>query len=148
MRIWIDADASPRPVKDIVFRAAERRRIETVLVANHTLRTPPSRYVRAIQVSTGYDVADNYLLQHAQAGDLAITADIPLAAELVAKGVYVLTPRGERLSRDNIGERLLMRDFMDTLRGSGMAGGGPPPFRDSDKQNFANALDTLLTRIG
>jgi uncharacterized protein len=144
MKIWIDADASPKPVKEIVFRAAERLQLETVLVANHALRTPPSRFVRAVQVAAGFDVADNYLVQHAMPGDLAITADIPLAAELIDKQVQVIDPRGTLYTRDNIRERLVMRDFMEEMRGSGLAGGGPAAYSNSDKQAFANALVSLL----
>lgn len=146
MKIWIDADAAPNPVKEIVFRAAERLQIETVLVANHALRTPPSRLIKSIQVEHGFDVADNYLVAHAEAGDLVITSDIPLAAELVEKDVRVLTPRGEPYDRNNVRQRLVMRDFMEEMRGSGLVHGGPPPFGPKEKMAFANALDRLLAR--
>ncbi len=146
MKIWIDADAAPNAVKEIVFRAAERRGIETILVANQAIRTPPSRHIRAVQVAGGFDVADDYIVQHAAAGDLAITADIPLAAELVERDVHVLNPRGESYTRDNVRQRLVMRDLMEELRGSGLAQGGPSAYGTKEKQAFANALDRLLTR--
>jgi uncharacterized protein YaiI (UPF0178 family) len=146
MKIWIDADACPRPVKEIVFRAAERRGIETILVANQFLRVPPSRHIRAIQVSGGFDVADDHIAQHADTGDLVITADIPLAAALVEKRVRVLSPRGQAFTDANVRQQLAMRDFMDTMRGSGVqVQGGPPAYGDRDKQAFANALDRLLS---
>lgn len=145
MKIWIDADACPKPVKDIVVRAAERLGIETVLVANQFLRVPPSRHIRAVQVSGGFDVADDYIAEQAEAGDLAITADIPLAATLVEKDVHVLSPRGQPYTRSNVRQQLAMRDFMDTMRGSGVPmQGGPPAYSERDKQAFANALDRLL----
>lgn len=147
MKIWIDADACPRPVKEIVFRAAERRAIETTLVANHALRTPPSQYIRAVQVPSGFDVADNYIVHHCEAGDLVVTADIPLAAELVAKGVAALNPRGELYTESNIRERLNMRDFMEEMRSSGLVQGGPAAFGNKEKQAFANALDRLLAQL-
>lgn len=147
MKIWIDADACPNPVKEIVFRAAERRQIETVLVANQFLRTPPSRFIKALQVSGGFDEADKYIAEHAQAGDIAVTADIPLAAELVAQGVRTLNPRGHLYTPDNVRQQLVMRDFMEEMRSGGVAqGGGPPPFGTKEKQAFANALDRLLAR--
>jgi uncharacterized protein YaiI (UPF0178 family) len=146
LKIWIDADAAPKPVKEIVFRAAERLEIETVLVANHALHTPPSRYIKAVQVEHGFDVADDYLVAQAQAGDVAITADIPLAAELMEKNVHVLTPRGEQYTAASVRQRLVMRDFMEEMRGSGLVSGGPPPFGQKDKMAFANALDRLLAQ--
>lgn len=147
MKIWIDADACPKPVKEIVFRAAERRAIETILVANQHIRVPPSRYIRAIQVSGGFDVADDHIAAQAEPGDLAITADIPLAAALVEKKVHVLSPRGQAFTDSNVRQQLAMRDFMDTMRGSGVQmSGGPPAYSERDKQEFANALDRLLTR--
>jgi len=148
MRIWIDADACPNPVKEIVFRAAERRGLEVVLVANQFIRTPPSKRIRAVQVAAGFDVADNYIVQQAQAGDLVITADIPLAAELVPKQVRVVNPRGELYTDANIRERLNMRDFMEEMRSVGLARGGPRPYGAAEKQAFANALDRLLTASG
>lgn len=146
VKIWIDADASPNAVKEICFRTAPRLQLEVVLVANHFVRAPRSPYVRVVQVSHGFDVADDYLAAEAAPGDVAITADVPLAAKLVEKDVAVLTPRGERYSAENIGERLNLRDFMEEMRSGGLLeGGGPPPFGAKDKQAFANALDRLLT---
>lgn len=147
MKIWVDADATPKPVKEILFRAAMRTQIETLLVANQPLSTPNSPYIKSLQVSSGFDVADNYIVQQAQAGDLVITADIPLAAEVVANGVHAINPRGERYTAENIRQRLNMRDFMDTLRASGQHTGGPPPFSNQDRMAFANALDRLLAKL-
>jgi hypothetical protein len=147
MRIWVDADACPGVIREILFRAAERRRLALILVANQALRVPPSQYVSAIQVPKGFDVADNHIVQALEPGDLVITADIPLAAEALAKGAYAINPRGERYSPDTIRERLVMRDFMDLMRGTGQVTGGPPPLSQGDRQAFANALDTLLTQL-
>ena len=147
MRIWVDADACPGVIREILFRAAERRRLALILVANQALRVPPSQYVSAVQVSKGFDVADNHIVQALAPGDLVITADIPLAAEALAKGAYAINPRGERYSPDTIRERLVMRDFMDLMRGTGQVTGGPPPLSQGDRQAFANALDTLLTQL-
>ncbi|MEZ5583011.1 MAG: YaiI/YqxD family protein [Candidatus Competibacteraceae bacterium] len=142
MKIWIDADACPNPVKEIVFRASKRRHIPVTLVANQVLKTPPSPLIKAIQVSPGFDVADNYLLQHANAADLVVTADIPLAAELVkSEGLRRSTRVGELYTEDNVGERLASRNLMEELRSTGMVGGGPAPYGDRDKQAFANSLD-------
>lgn len=146
MQIWVDADACPKVIKDILYRAAERRGIVLTLVANKPLRTPPSRFIRAIQVASGFDVADGKIVMELQAGDLVVTADIPLAAEVIAKGGQVLDPRGEQYTAENIGERLSLRNFLDELRGSGVETGGPPPLNQSDRQAFANGLDSLLTR--
>ncbi len=146
MKIWIDADASPNPVKEIVFRAATRRKIQTVLVANQAVRVPRSPFIKAIQVSGGFDEADNYIVANAAAGDIAVTADIPLASELIEKDVRVLTPRGVAQTAENIREKLVMRDFMEEMRGSGLARGGPRPYSDKDKQAFANGLDRLLAQ--
>jgi uncharacterized protein YaiI (UPF0178 family) len=146
MHIWVDADACPRVIKEILFRAAERIACPLTLVANQPVATPPSRLIRAVQVSAGFDVADNHIVRSARAGDLVITADIPLAAELIDKGVAALNPRGELYTRENIRERLNMRDFMDTLRGSGIQSGGPPPLNHGDRQAFANALDRWLAQ--
>lgn len=146
MRIWIDADACPNPVKDIVFRASRRLGVPVTLVANRPLKTPASRLVNAVQVSPGFDVADHYLLQHATAADLVITADIPLAAELVERGVPALNPRGELYTADNVRERLAVRDLMEQLRASGTLGGGPAPYAERDKQAFANSLDRWLAK--
>ncbi|HTF86033.1 YaiI/YqxD family protein [Cellvibrio sp. ARAG 10.3] len=144
MHIWVDADACPKPVKEILFRAAVRAQVPVILVANQYLSVPPSPLIRAVQVSSGFDVADNHIVQSAQVGDLVITADIPLAAEAVAKGVAVINPRGERYTLDNVRQRLNMRDFMETLRSSGIQSGGPAPYSQQDKQAFANALDRFL----
>ncbi|HKO87488.1 MAG TPA: YaiI/YqxD family protein [Burkholderiales bacterium] len=146
MNIWVDADACPAVVKEILFRAAERKQIPVVLVANKWLRTPPSPFIKAIQVPQGFDVADQYIVDVAQPGDLIITADIPLAAAIIDKGAHALNPRGELYSKENIREFLNMRDFMDGLRGSGIETGGPAAFSQSDRQAFANSLDRLLTR--
>lgn len=144
--IWVDADAAPRDVKDVVFRAAKRLELETVLVANHRLSTPPGNpYVRSVLVRHGDDVADHYIAEHARPGDLAITADIPLAAVLVEDGLDVLDPRGERYTEANVRERLSIRDFMDSLRSTGVETGGPSAYSDADKREFANALDRTLT---
>ncbi len=145
MKIWVDADACPAVIKDILFRAAERTGLELTLVANHPLRTPPSPLINFVQVPSGFDVADNEIVNQLNAGDLVITGDIPLAAEVIEKGGYALNPRGEMYSADNIKERLTMRDFMETLRATGIDTGGPPPLSQSDRQSFANHLDRLLT---
>lgn len=145
MRIWIDADAAPRDVKEITFRASRRLGLETVLVANRRLPLPlDNPLVTAIQVRGGPDVADQHIADHASEGDLAITADIPLAAALVAKRIVVLDPRGERFTEENVSERLSMRDFMESLRGSGVETGGAAPFGPRDRQAFAGALDRAL----
>ena len=145
MEIWVDADACPGVIKEILFRAAERRQITTTLVANQSLATPPSPYIQMLQVPAGFDVADNEIVKRLAAGDLVITADIPLAAEVIEKGGKALNPRGELYTTDNIKARLNMRDFMDTLRSSGVNTGGPPPLGQSERQHFANNLDRLLT---
>jgi uncharacterized protein len=144
--IWVDADACPNVIKQILFRAAERVQMSLTLVANQALQVPGSRHIRTIQVSAGFDVADNHIVQQAQAGDLVITADIPLAAEVVAKGCLALNPRGELYTADNIRQRLNMRDFMDTLRGSGIDTGGPAAFSQAERMAFANQLDRLLAK--
>ena len=146
MAIWIDADACPRVIRDILYRAAERCRVSVTLVANQAIDRPRSRYVTMLQVGAGLDAADQEIVRRAAPGDLVITADIPLAAEAIKRRAEVLSPRGERFTPDNIGERLNMRDFMDTLRGSGLAGGGPPPLSGRDRQAFANALDSYLAK--
>ena len=148
MKIWIDADAAPRDVKEIVFRAARRLRLETVMVANQRLTPPPGNpFVTAVRVEGGPDVADLHIAAHAEPGDLAVTADIPLASTLVEKRVRVLDPRGEEYTAESIGERLSVRDFMDGLRGAGVETGGARPYGDRDKQAFAAALDRVLTRL-
>jgi len=146
MKIWIDADASPRDVKEIVFRAALRLEIETVLVANHRLTTPLNNsWVTAVRVRDGADVADRHIAAHAEAGDVVVTADIPLAAVLVEKGLVVLDPRGEEYSEENVRERLSIRDFMDSLRSTGVDTGGPKAFGPREKRAFAATLDRVLT---
>ncbi|GAA0351897.1 YaiI/YqxD family protein [Bowmanella denitrificans] len=146
MTIWVDADACPVVIKEIIFRAAERTSTPTLLVANQPIRTPPSKVIRAIQVPSGFDVADNEIVRQVEKGDLVVTADIPLAAEVMAKGAEAINPRGEVYSRDTIRQRLNMRDFMDTLRTSGVQTGGPPPLGPREKQAFANGLDSYLAR--
>ncbi|MCU7844822.1 MAG: YaiI/YqxD family protein [Candidatus Thiodiazotropha sp. (ex Monitilora ramsayi)] len=144
--IWVDADACPKPIKEILFRVAERVDISVTLVANQPISVPKSRFIRFVQVSAGFDVADNHIVQYCEPEDLVITADIPLAAEVIAKGALALNPRGELYTKENIGQRLAMRDFMDTLRGSGVDTGGPPAFSLADRQAFANQLDRLLAK--
>lgn len=146
MQIWVDADACPLVIKEILFRAAERTRVMTTLVANKPLRTPHSPYVNFIQVPMGFDVADNRIVHSLSPGDLVITADIPLAAEAIARDAHALNPRGEFYSKDNIQERLAMRDFLEELRAGGNATGGPAPFTQGDRQAFANQLDRFLAR--
>ncbi|MBV1951678.1 MAG: YaiI/YqxD family protein [Cycloclasticus sp.] len=144
--IWVDADACPIVIKDILFRAAERTETQTTLVANQAIRIPPSRYISFLRVTQGFDVADNEIVKRLQAGDLVITADIPLAADVIEKGGLALNPRGELYTQENIKERLTMRDFMETMRSSGIQTGGPPPLNKSDRQAFANQLDKLLSQ--
>jgi hypothetical protein len=146
MQIWVDADACPGFIKEILYRAAERAQISMTLVANKLLRTPPSRYIKAIQVPAGFDVADSKIVQHLEPGDLVITADIPLAAEVIEKGGHALNPRGEFYTPDTIRERLNMRDFMDTLRSSGVETGGPSSLSQSDRKAFASQLDRFLAK--
>lgn len=146
MRIWVDADACPKVIKEILYRAANRVRVPVTLVANKPLQVPGSRYIRAVQVAGGFDVADNHIVRQAEAGDLVITADIPLAAEVVAKGCLALNPRGDLYTEENVRERLNMRDFMATLRGAGVDTGGPVTFSHADRQAFANQLDRLLAK--
>ena len=145
-QIWVDADACPGPVKDILFRAAERARVPVTLIANQWLRTPPSRYIRALQVQGGFDVADDAIAERARAGDLVVTQDIPLAARVLANGAQAVNPRGERYTPDNIAQRLSMRNFMEELRGAGVQTGGPDAFNARDRQNFANQLDQWLAK--
>ncbi|GMR08277.1 MAG: YaiI/YqxD family protein [Gammaproteobacteria bacterium] len=146
MNIWVDADACPVVIKDILFRAAERTGVQLTLVANQPVRIPPSPCIKFLQVPAGFDVADNEIVKRLDAGDLVITSDIPLAAEVIEKGGHALNPRGELYTTDNIRARLNMRDFMDTLRASGINTGGPPVLNQSDRKSFANHLDKLLTR--
>ena len=145
-RIWVDADASPKAVKEILYRASERTKIPVTFVANQFLEVPRSSLIFAVKVASGFDVADNYIVEHSNKGDVAITQDIPLAAELVAKGCVVLNPRGERYTKENVRERLNMRDFMDSLRSSGVQTGGPEAFSKKDRMTFANALDNVLVQ--
>lgn len=146
MQIWVDADACPGVIKEILYRAAERARVITTLVANQPLRTPASAYLRTLQVPRGFDVADDEIVLRMTSGDLVVTADIPLAAQVIDRGGHALDPRGELFSPDTIRERLVMRDLTDTLRASGVATSGPPMMSPRDRQRFANALDRLLRR--
>jgi uncharacterized protein YaiI (UPF0178 family) len=146
MKIWVDADSCPVVIKDIVCKAAERTEMITTFVANQFIRTPPSRYIKFIQVGRGFDVADNEIVARVSAGDLVITGDIPLASEVIDKDGVALNHRGELYTAENIKERLNMRDFMDTLRSSGIETGGQAALNQSDRQAFANHLDKLLTR--
>ena len=146
MHIWVDADACPVVIKDILYRAAERTRIPMTLVANKLLRTPPSQFIRALQVPKGIDVADNEIAKRVEADDLVITADIPLAADVIARRAHALNPRGEFYSPDNIRERLEMRNFLDELRGSGVQTSGPAPLDQGDRKRFADQLDRFLAR--
>ena len=148
MNIWVDADACPVVIKEILFRAAKRTGALLTLVANQAIRVPPARNIKTLQVPAGFDVADNEIVKRVSAGDLVITSDIPLAAEAIEKGALALSPRGELHTTENIGARLNMRDFMDTMRGSGVdTSGGPPPLSQSDRQAFANQLDTWLAKL-
>jgi len=146
MKIWVDADACPNVIKEILFRAAERKKVVLTLVANQPVRIPTTRYIKALQVSAGFDVADKEIVKLAETGDLVITADIPLAAEAITKGAYALNPRGQFYTEDNIRERLAMRDFMDSLRSSGVDTGGPSALNHRNRQSFANELDQFLAR--
>ena len=148
MQIWVDADACPKVIKDILFRAAERAQIQVTVVANQLMRIPASRHIRAVQVPAGFDVADDWIVQQVQAGDLVITADIPLASAVIAGGGHALNPRGEFYSKENIQERLTMRNFMDELRSAGVNTGGPAALGQGDRQAFANQLDRFLARRG
>lgn len=146
MKIWVDADACPVVIKQILFRAAEREAIELTLVANQPLTVPRSKFIRTLQVPAGFDVADNEIVKRLAADDLVITSDIPLAAEVIEKGGQALSPRGEMHNTENIRARLNMRDFMDTMRASGIDTGGPPALSQADRQAFANHLDRILAR--
>jgi uncharacterized protein YaiI (UPF0178 family) len=147
MKIWVDADACPKVIKEILYRAANRAETELILVANQALSIPGSHWIKSIQVSSGFDVADNYIVQQVDAGDLVVTGDIPLAAEVIEKGGYVISHRGEKYTRNNIGPRLNMRDFMEEMRSTGDVKGGPPPLNHTDRQTFANALDQMLAKL-
>jgi uncharacterized protein YaiI (UPF0178 family) len=146
MKIWVDADACPVVIKDILFKAAERTGVETTLVANQAIRVPPSRFIHSIQVASGFDVADNEIVDRTEPGDLVITGDIPLAADVIEKGGLALSPRGEKFTTENIKARLNIRDFMDTLRGSGIDTGGPPALNQNDRKLFADHLDRILAK--
>jgi len=147
MKIWVDADACPVVIKDILFKAANRTGVQLTLVANQAMNTPSSPNITAVQVPQGFDVADDEIVKRVTAGDLVITSDIPLAAEVIEKGAYALSPRGELHTKENIGAKLNMRDFMDTMRSSGVEmSGGPAAFSQRDKQEFANNLDRFLTK--
>ncbi|HEY8569454.1 YaiI/YqxD family protein [Microbulbifer sp.] len=145
-KIWVDADACPTAMKEILFRAAERTQTELTLVANQFIRVPPSPFIRSLQVSSGFDVADNEIAQRCEAGDLVITADLPLAADVIDKGATALNPRGEKYTKANIRARLNMRDFMETLRSSGVHTGGPPPLGQQERKAFADQLDRWLAQ--
>ncbi len=147
MPIWVDADACPVVVKDILFRAADRAKVPLTLVANRLLRVPPSPWIKAVQVAHGFDVADEEIVQRVAPGDLVISADIPLAAAVLARGAQALSPRGEPFSPDTIAAQLTLRDFMDTLRGSGIQTGGPPALSQADRKAFAGQLDRWLARV-
>jgi len=147
MKIWVDADACPVVIKEILYRAAERTGVKLILVANQPLNTPNSEFISALQVPRGFDVADDEIVRRCNAGDLVITSDIPLAAEVIEKGGHALSPRGEMHTTENIRARLNMRDFLDTMRASGVDTGGPPPLGQRDKQDFANNLDRFLTKF-
>jgi uncharacterized protein YaiI (UPF0178 family) len=146
MRIWVDADACPSVIKEILFRAVLRLGIPLTLVANQSLSTPASPLIRSVQVSRGFDQADHYIVDRLETGDLVITADIPLAADAIARGADVINPRGEQYTPENIRQRLAMRDFMEQMRSIGEATGGPPPLNQQDRRAFANTLDRLLAR--
>ena len=148
MQIWVDADACPKVIKEILFRAAERTRVPLILVANKRVRTPASPLIKTLQVASGFDAADDSIAQQMEPGDLVITADIPLAAAVIDKGGHALDPRGEFHTQDSIRERLAMRNLMEELRSAGMDTGGPSSFTRSDRQAFANQLDRFLTRYG
>lgn len=148
MRIWVDADATPAVIKDILFRAADRKHIPTTLVANKLLKVPPSPWIKALQVPHGFDVADDEIARRVEAGDLVITADIPLAAQVIEKGGHALNPRGEFYSPENIREALNLRDFMAGLRDAGLASSGPPAFSQAHRQAFASQLDRFLAKLG
>jgi uncharacterized protein YaiI (UPF0178 family) len=146
MKIWVDADGCPSAVREILFRAAERTQLQLMLVANHDLAIPRSRHIKMLKVRAGFDVADDEIVKRLDAGDLVVTGDIPLAAQVIDKGGQALSPRGELFTRDNIRSRLNMRDFLDTLRASGIDTGGPPALGQSDRKAFADHLDRILTR--
>lgn len=147
MTIWVDADACPNAIRDILYKAARRTGVNLTLVANRGINTPRSPNIRAIQVAAGFDVADNFIVQQVEKGDLVISADIPLVAEVMEKGAQAINPRGEQYSHDTIGQKLNMRDFMDSMRSSGVQTGGPPPMTAKDRMQFANHLDKYLAKL-
>ncbi|MEW6992926.1 YaiI/YqxD family protein [Colwelliaceae bacterium MEBiC 14330] len=147
MKIWVDADACPVVIKEILFKAANRAQIITTFVANHYMRVPPSPYINFIQVSSGFDIADDEIVNHVSMADLVITSDIPLADEVIEKSAIALSPRGELYSKENIKSRLNIRDFMDTMRASGAQTTGPSALSQADRQNFANHLDRIITQF-
>jgi len=148
MEIWVDADACPKAIKEVLYRAAVRVRRNLILVANQTLATPPSPFIRSVRVGAGFDVADQYLVDQILAGDLVITSDIPLAYDILEKNAFALSFRGEWFSKETIRQKLTLRDFMDEMRGSGVMTGGPAPLNQTDRREFANALDTFLAQNG
>lgn len=145
-RIWVDADACPVAIREMLIRAAQRTGIQITFVANQNIPLPPVKTIRSVQVSSGYDVADNWIVSQTGAGDLVVTQDIPLADEVISKGAIAIGPRGQLFTRENIKARLNMRDFMETMRSSGIHSGGPAPLNQQDKQNFANQLDKWLNK--
>lgn len=147
MKIWVDADACPVVIKEILFKAADRTQITMTFVANHSIRVPPSRYINFMQVTAGFDIADDEIVKRVNQDDLVITSDIPLASEVIDKSAQALSPRGELYTRENIKSRLNIRDFMDTMRASGVNTGGPAALSQSDRQTFANHLDSIITRF-
>ena len=147
MKIWVDADACPVAIKEILFRASARTGTRVTLIANQHLPIPRSPYIKMIQVSSGFDIADDEIVKRMGPGDLVITSDIPLAADAISKGGLVLSPRGERLTMDNIGARLNMRDFLESMRASGIATGGPAALSQGDRKAFADELDKLLSKV-
>ncbi len=146
IKIWVDADACPKPIRETIVRAAERTGINTTFVANHAIPLPKRNHIHSLQVQAGFDIADNEIVRRCEAGDLVITADIPLADEVIAKGAQALSPRGELYTKDTIKARLNIRDFMDTMRSSGVQSGGPAPLSQTDKREFANHLDRILAK--
>jgi uncharacterized protein YaiI (UPF0178 family) len=146
MKIIVDADACPVVIKDILFKAAQRTKVHTVFIANHAIRVPPSAFLSSVQVPSGFDVADHEVVLRCEAGDLVITSDIPLAAEVIEKDGNALSPRGELFDKQTIKSRLNTRDFMETMRASGFQSGGPPPLNQKDRKAFADNLDRLLAR--
>ena len=146
LRVWVDADACPRPIKEVLFRAADKRGVQTTLVANQYLRTPPSKFIQAVQVEQGFDVADNEIVRRMNAGDIVITQDIPLADEVIRAGGIAINPRGTLYTEANIKDHLSRRDLMEQLRDGGMVSGGPSAFDKKDVQAFVNALDRAVTK--